>query len=107
MRLVIVTAPPDDGVSLARTMVEEKLAACANIVPKVRSIYTWNGKVEDEEEVMILFKTTDDGIAALTHRIKAIHPYDVPEIITVEINEREGNPDYFSWVGTSVYKSSS
>ena len=107
MRLVIVTAPPDAGPTLARTVVEEKLAACVNIIPKIRSIYTWKDKIEDEEEVMMMIKTTDEGVDAVVRRIKSIHPYDVPEIIVVEVNEREGNPDYFSWVCTSVYKSSS
>lgn len=107
MRLVIVTAPPESGPKLGRTIVEEKLAACVNIIPRVRSIYTWKDNIEDEEEVMMLFKTTDEGVEVLVQRIKASHPYDVPEIIVVDVNEQEGNPDYFNWVRASVYKSSS
>ena len=102
MRLVIVTAPKDIAAELGRTIVEEKLAACVNIIPKVRSIYRWEGKVEDEEESMLFFKTTDEGQANLTRRLKILHPYEVPEIIAFEIRPEEGNPDYLDWIRASV-----
>ena len=102
MRLVIVTAPIDQAPKLAKTIVEEKLAACANLMPNIRSIYTWKGKIEDEAETLIFFKTTDQGQQNLTRRIKVLHPYEVPEIISINIQENEGNLDYLEWVRTSV-----
>ena len=102
MKMVIVTAPMDKGVEIGRKIVEEKLAACVNLIPKVRSIYAWQGQIEDEEEVMMLCKTANAVVERLSWRIKALHPYDVPEIIAVEIDENEGNPDYFKWVRDSV-----
>ena len=98
MRLVIVTIPKDNAPVLGRQIVEEGLAACANIIPAVRSIYTWKGAVEDDEEAMMFFKTTDGAMSALTERILALHPYEVPEIISLEIKEDEGNPDYLAWI---------
>ncbi len=102
MRLVIMTVPKDKAATLSRTVVEERLAACANIIPSVRSIYAWKGTVEDDEEAMVFFKTTDDGIFPLTERIKSLHPYEVPEIISFAIREGEGNPDYLEWIARSV-----
>jgi periplasmic divalent cation tolerance protein len=102
MRLVIMTIPKDKAAALGRTLVEERLAACANIVPAIRSIYTWKGKVEDEEEAMVFFKTTDDMVETLTNRIRGLHPYEIPEIITFKIQEGEGNPDYLEWIRRSV-----
>ena len=80
--------------------------ASGTFVPAVRSIYVWKGKVEDDEESMMLFKTTEALVAALTDRIRALHSYEVPEIIAIEIKEDEGNPDYLSWVRTSVAENS-
>jgi periplasmic divalent cation tolerance protein len=102
MRLVIVTIPKDKAPALGRTIVEERLAACANIIPSIQSIYTWQGKVEDAEESMIFFKTTDAAVEGLTNRIRALHPYEVPEIISFEIKNTEGNPDYLAWIHASV-----
>ena len=78
------------------------MAACVNIVPKVRSIYYWEGKIEDEEEALMLIKTTSEKVDELTVRIKALHPYDVPEIIAVEIQKNEGNSEYLDWVAGLV-----
>ncbi len=102
MRLVISTAPVDVAAGLARAIVEQRLAACANIVPKVRSIYIWQDNLEDEEEALLFMKTTAAGVEPLTARLKELHPYDVPEIISLKIDEHEGNPDYLSWVRDTV-----
>lgn len=102
MRLVIVTVPKDQAAQLGRQIVEERLAACANIIPSIRSIYTWKGAVEDEEEAMMFFKTTDEAVSRLTDRIRGLHPYEVPEIISFEIKDSEGNPDYLAWIQASV-----
>jgi periplasmic divalent cation tolerance protein len=99
MRLIIATAPSDAAPELARTLVEGRLAACVNIVPKVRSIYYWKGKIEDDQEALMLIKTTSEKMDSLTMRLKELHPYDVPEIISLEIQKNEGNSDYLDWVG--------
>jgi periplasmic divalent cation tolerance protein len=97
-----MTIPKHQAALLSRTVVEERLAACANIIPAIRSIYTWKGTVEDEEESMVFFKTTDDGISRLRDRILSLHPYEVPEIISFEIKDGEGNPKYLEWITGSV-----
>jgi len=102
MRLVISTVPIDKAGELAHKIVGERLAACVNIIPKVRSIYTWKGAVEDDEEALLFIKTTADGVASLSRRLKEIHPYDVPEIVSLNINDNEGNPEYLAWVSDSV-----
>lgn len=84
----------------ARTMVGEKLAACANILPQVESIYHWKGKVESNTEVMVLFKTTRERYAEFERRLRALHPYEVPEIVALEI--AAGLPAYLDWIVDSV-----
>jgi periplasmic divalent cation tolerance protein len=102
MRIVIVTAPKKEAAAIGAKVVEERLAACVNILPAVRSVYVWKGKVEDDEEAMMLFKTTESKVAALTARIMALHSYEVPEVITLNVNENEGNPAYLAWVSATV-----
>ena len=82
--------------TIGRSLVEEQLAACVNVLPKIESIYRWKGKVEEAEEVLCLIKTTIGKYQALESRIKALHPYEVPEIVA--INLATGLPDYLNWV---------
>lgn len=95
--VVLVTAP-DEAVaaSLARTLVEERLIACANLVPKIRSIYRWQGAVHDEAEVLLVLKTRRASLAAVAARVKALHPYSVPEIIGLDVTD--GHRPYLDWV---------
>jgi len=82
--VVLITAPSKDvGSRMATLLVEERLAACVNIVPGVHSVYRWEGKVQNEEEVLLLVKSARDGFDALTRRVQEIHPYDVPEIVAI------------------------
>jgi len=89
---------PDGDVpaSIARTLVDEKLAACANLVPNVRSIYRWKGKVCDDAEVLAIIKTTEDRFDALRARLIELHPYDCPEVVAVRV--AAGHDDYLRWV---------
>jgi periplasmic divalent cation tolerance protein len=89
-------ASEEEAVLIARTVVEEKLAACANIIPSIRSIYRWQGKVEDESESLIFIKTRSDSVEALIARIKELHTYDVPDIIAIPIEK--GYQPYLDWV---------
>jgi periplasmic divalent cation tolerance protein len=77
MPTVYVTAPPDAGAEIAEQLVEERLAACVNAVD-CRSLYRWDGEVHDDEEVILLAKTTDDRYEQLRERVVDLHPYDVP-----------------------------
>lgn len=77
MATAYITAPPDAADEIARTLVEEELAACVNRVP-CRSVYRWDGDVQEDEEVILLAKTTADGYDALADRVVDLHPYDVP-----------------------------
>ena len=86
----------EEAVLIARTVVEGKLAACANIIPSIRSIYRWQGKVEDESESLIFIKTRSDSVEALIARIKGLHTYDVPDIIAIPIEK--GYQPYLDWV---------
>jgi periplasmic divalent cation tolerance protein len=81
---------------IARQLVTENLAACANIVPAVESIYRWQEKIENAQETLVFFKTTAAGYAAFQDRLKSLHPYEVPEIICLRI--ADGLPEYLRWV---------
>ncbi len=85
---------------IARQLVAENLAACANIVPAVESIYRWQDKIENAEETLVFFKTTADRSAAFQNRLKSLHPYEVPEVICLRI--ADGLPEYLHWVGENT-----
>ncbi|MFZ5481294.1 MAG: divalent-cation tolerance protein CutA [Myxococcota bacterium] len=96
--VVLVTAPDaDTAARIARTLVEERLAACGNVLPGVRSIYRWEGAVQDEPEVLIVLKTPRDRFEALRARVLEVHPYRVPEVIALPVEA--GHAAYLAWVG--------
>ncbi|MBI5561589.1 MAG: divalent-cation tolerance protein CutA [Deltaproteobacteria bacterium] len=95
--IVFVTVPDRDaGAAIGRKMVEERLAACCNIVPGLRSIYRWKGKICDEAEALCIFKTRSDLFGELRDRVKSLHPYECPEIIAVDI--KDGFKGYLDWI---------
>ena len=99
--IVLTTFPVDRDVDqLARTLVEERLAACVNILPAMRSIYAWKGAIENAEERQLLIKTNSDRVHDLETRIKALHPYDVPEFLVISV--LDGSHGYLSWVADST-----
>lgn len=95
---VVMSTMPTETVAseIARAVVSEHLAACANIIPTVRSIYLWKGAIHDDPECLVMFKTSSDCVQSLIERVRSIHPYDVPEIISLPIET--GHPGYFNWV---------
>ncbi len=104
-RVVLVTAGSDEeAAKIARALVEERLAACVNIIPGVRSIYRWQGKVEDDREVLMVIKTDADALNDLEERVRAIHSYEVPEVIALRIDQ--GSGPYLDWLAGSVLPSS-
>lgn len=102
MVMVVVTAPSHDAADgIVTTIVEERLAACGNIVPGVTSVYRWKGAVQRDSEVLILFKTTRAVLAQMMTRVSEIHPYDVPEVLAVPVTA--GLEAYTAWVAASVH----
>lgn len=95
--LVYVTAPSlAEAESLARLAVEGRLAACANILPGMRSLYWWQGALESAEEVVLLLKTTEALVPALTKALTEAHSYDCPCVVALPI--AQGNPDFLRWI---------
>ena len=95
--IVIVTCgSQEESARIARALVEEHLAACANIVSPVRSIYRWEGKLWDETEWLMIIKTQRGRFAELEKRVKSLHSYSVPEIVAVSI--LEGSAAYLKWL---------
>ncbi len=89
-----------DAAAFARTLVEERLAACVNVIGPVTSIYRWNGKVEQDAEQQLVIKTTIARVEALEARVKALHPYDVPEFLV--LSAAGGSDAYLAWVRDSA-----
>ena len=101
VHLVLTTAAnPDEDAQLARTLVEERLAACATLIPRVQSIYRWQGKIESYTETMLLLKTCTDQLAALEARLHALHSYETPEFLALGV-EACGQP-YLEWLLAST-----
>jgi periplasmic divalent cation tolerance protein len=99
--VVLITVPSEDvAATIAKAVVEERLAACANIVHGVRSIYRWEGEVEDDTEVLMIVKTRRELFDRLAARVKDLHPYSVPEVIALPVVE--GLADYTRWIGKST-----
>ena len=95
--VVYITAPSEEeGAKIARVLVEERLAGCVNIVPEIRSIYTWQGKIEDEKEVLLIVKTRLKLFTALKSKVLNMHSYSVPEIIALPIVD--GSEEYIKWL---------
>ena len=100
-QLILCTCPDNQvAEQLATSLVEQRLAACINIVPGLTSIYRWQGKLEKGTEVLLLIKTTRECYTAVETAIRQQHPYELPEIIAVTLDE--GSPDYLRWITTSL-----
>src|SRR5438105_13871107 len=99
--LVLSTLPNADAAAeLAKTIVGEKLAACANLFPALRSVYRWQTKVQDENEVLVLFKTRQEHFERLKSRILELHPYEVPEVLAIPVEQ--GYQAYLDWLATET-----
>jgi periplasmic divalent cation tolerance protein len=95
--VVFITASnEDEAANISRSLVEERLAGCVNIVRGIRSIYSWQGKVEDESEVLMIAKTRRELYEPLSRKVMELHSYSVPEVIAFPIIE--GSNDYLSWL---------
>jgi len=100
--LVVLTTvgSEDDAVRIASALVERRLAACVNVIPGVRSIYRWQGAIQDDREVLLVIKTTGDRREALTVALAELHPYEVPEIVALDPSFVA--PAYARWLSDAV-----
>ena len=104
LRLILCTFPDaDQARAIGTTLIEEQLAACVNLIPGVESIYRWQGAMETSAEVLAIFKTTLSAYPAFETRLRALHPYEVPEIIALDPDQVA--TDYARWVMDSVISS--
>lgn len=99
-RIVLSTAgSEEEGARIAKSLVERKLCACVNLAPGVRSFYRWEGAVQDDAEVLLIMKTTQDKLEALSEHLAEIHSYDVPEVLAIPIDQ--GSAPYLEWLAES------
>jgi periplasmic divalent cation tolerance protein len=99
--IVLTTVPADtDGRALARTLVEERLAACVNVLAPMDSVFRWEGQVEVDREQQLVMKTAQARLAALWDRIRELHPYEVPEFVVLPVID--GSDAYLRWIGEST-----
>jgi periplasmic divalent cation tolerance protein len=102
-RIVLTTAStPDEADRLARTLVEDRLVACATMIPAVQSIYHWQGKVESSTETLLLLKTAPNQLRALEDRLHELHSYQTPEFLVLPVES--GSGPYLEWLQTSLRK---
>lgn len=100
-RVVLVTAPsPDVGAALGRALVDERLAACVNVIPGLTSIYRWQGQREEASECLLVIKTDETRYAELERRVLELHPYTIPEVLALPVER--GAPAYVEWLRESV-----
>ncbi len=99
--VIVLTTMPDDARAdeLARTLVDERLAACVNVHGPMRSTYRWKGVVEQDAERQIVIKTRRDRVAALEQRLRSLHPYELPEFVVIEGSPSEA---YRAWVDSAA-----
>jgi periplasmic divalent cation tolerance protein len=103
-RIVLTTAASDEEAGrLAHALVEERLIACASIVPSVRSIYRWEGQIEDSTEALLVIKTSAEQLPAVQTRLLALHSYQTPEFLVLPVES--GSAGYLDWLLASVRKS--
>ena len=99
--VVLVTAKDtDEAQMISRKLLDEKLVACVNIVKEIRSLFWWQGKVDQADEVLLVMKTQQTCFPEIVNSVKSAHSYDVPEIIALPIID--GNKDYLTWIDESV-----
>jgi len=100
-RLVLTTTGSrEEAKKIARSLVEQGLAACVNIIPQIHSVYRWEGKVEEADECLLLIKTVSTSCERVCETIKQLHSYNLPECISVNIED--GSPEYLRWIADSV-----
>tara|TARA_X000000368_G_C22928082_1_gene666224 strand:- start:674 stop:1003 length:330 start_codon:yes stop_codon:yes gene_type:complete len=100
--IITTVSTEKEGRMIANELVQNKLAACVNIVPKVHSVYEWENQIQNDEELLLLIKTTKEREKDIYHTVESLHSYDTPELITIPINH--GSQPYLQWLENSVQK---
>ena len=99
-RVVLSTAgSEEEGARIAKSLVKQKLCACVNLVPGIRSFYRWEGAIQDDAEVLLIIKTTNGKLQALSDHLAELHSYDVPEMLAIAVEE--GSAPYLDWLAES------
>ena len=100
--IIALSSCPDEAVAraIAHALVSERLAACVNRLPAATSTYFWDGRLQDEAEILLIIKTTAARLAELQSRLKALHPYELPELVVLPVGG--GNEPYLAWVRSGV-----
>ncbi len=102
-RIVLSTAASEDEArKIAHHLIEQRLAACVNIVPRIESIYRWKEKVESSQEFLLLVKTSVDRFPQIRDAIRELHSYELPECVAISIED--GSPEYLQWLAYSLVK---
>ncbi|MBL4614688.1 MAG: divalent-cation tolerance protein CutA [Magnetovibrio sp.] len=97
LQIVYVTAPNrEEALNIAKTVVGERLAACANLLDAVHSVYWWEGEIQEDTETVIILKTRQESCGALIERIKDLHSYDCPCVVALDL--KGGNDDFLNWI---------
>ena len=94
--IYITTSSREEALRIGRTVVADRLAACANVLPGVTSVYRWQGEVQEDGETALILKTRSDLVERLTARVKELHSYDCPCVVALPI--AGGNPDFLQWI---------
>ncbi len=103
IRIVFMSVPREEASRFARAIITERLVACVNIVPKMESLYWWDDKILTDEESLLIMKTTRQKYSALQEFVEINHPYEIPELLAVGVEE--GLPDYLAWVKVETERS--
>ena len=98
MKLVLCNCPVDSAPTIAKALVHQRLAACVNVLPAVESVYRWDGEVVTDTEKTLLIKTASERVSDLRIRLLELHPYDVPEIVVIDVDVSGSHGPYMRWV---------
>ncbi len=96
----ITCGSQEEAQKIGASLVQDRLAACANIIPGMTSIYQWKGRIEQDQEIVLIAKTTRSQLEALTQHVTQLHSYEVPCVVALPI--QGGNPDYLQWIKTVI-----
>lgn len=102
IRVVYISIPHDEADKMALELVQQRFAACINVVPRIKSYFWWDDAVQEDDESLLIVKTTQEKMPKLMEYVIANHPYELPEIIALPISE--GSPEYIAWVRREVNK---
>jgi periplasmic divalent cation tolerance protein len=105
VRVVLCNCPPDAAEGIARALVSEGLAACVNVIPGVRSLYLWDGTLQEDAESTLLIKVAAERVGELAARARELHPYELPEIVALDVDVASSDPRYVAWVRSTARKS--